>query len=80
MAHKENIFNNLRPILISVIIGILQVFIFAELLIIALMVYSWNENPLLFAQNRTDRGLIAFTIVLILTYSVKRNIHTLSQK
>jgi membrane-bound metal-dependent hydrolase YbcI (DUF457 family) len=77
MAEKENIFKNLRPILISVIIGILQVFIFAELLIIAVMAYSWNKNPLLFTQNHTDKGIIVLVIVLILTYLVKQNIRTL---
>jgi hypothetical protein len=77
MAEKENIFKNLRPILISLILGILQVFIFAELLIIAVMAYSWNKNPQLFTENHTDKGFIVLLIVLILTYLVKRNIHKL---
>lgn len=77
MAEKENIFKNLRPILISVIIGILQVFLFAELLIISIMAYSWKKDPQLFIQNHTDKGFIVLVIVLILTYLVKRNIHKL---
>ncbi len=77
MAEKENIFKNLRPILLSVIIGILQVFLFAELLIIAVMAYSWKKDPQLFIQNHTDKGFIVLVIVLILTYLVKRNIHKL---
>lgn len=77
MAEKENIFKNLRPILISLIIGILEVFIFVELLIMTVMIYSWNKNPQLFTQNHTDKGFIVLLIVLILTYSVKRNIHKL---
>lgn len=77
MAEKENIFKNFRPILISLIIGILQVFIFAELLIIAVMAYSWIKNPQLFTQNNTYKGLILLLIVLILTYLVKRNIRKL---
>ena len=77
MAEKENIFKNIRPILLSVIIVILQVFFFAELLIIAIMIYSWKKFPTLFFQNHTDKGLIVLIIVLILTYLVKRNIHKL---
>lgn len=77
MAEKENIFKNLRPILISLIIGILQVFIFVELVIMTVMIYSWNKNPQLFTQNHTDKGFIVLLIVLILTYLVKRNIHKL---
>ena len=77
MTEKENRFKNLRPILLFVIIGILQVFFFAELLIIAIMIYSWKKNPTLFFQNHTHKGLIVLIIVLILTYLVKRNIRTL---
>lgn len=77
MSEKENPFKNLRPLLLSVIIGILQVFIFAELLIIAVMAYSWKKDPQLFIQNHTDKGFIVLVIVLILTYLVKRNIHKL---
>jgi membrane-bound metal-dependent hydrolase YbcI (DUF457 family) len=77
MSEKENPFKNLRPILLSVIIGILQVFLFAELLIIAVMAYSWNKDPVSFTQNHTDKGLIVLVIVLILTYLVKRNINKL---
>jgi ABC-type phosphate transport system permease subunit len=77
MSEKENPFKNLRPMLLSVIIGILQVFLFAEGLIIAVMVYSWNKDPISFTQNQNDKGLIVLVIVLILTYLVKRNINKL---
>jgi hypothetical protein len=77
MSEKENPFKNLRPMLLSVISGILQVFLFAEGLIIAVMAYSWNKDSVLFIQNHTDKGLIVLVIVLILTYLVKRNIHKL---
>jgi hypothetical protein len=77
MSEKENPFSNLRPMLLSLITGILQVFLFAEGLIIAVMVYFWNKDPLLFTQNHTDKGLIVLVIVLILTYLVKRNINKL---
>ena len=77
MEEKENIFKNLRPMLLSIIIGILQVFIFAELLIIAVMAYSWNKDSVSFTQNQTDKGLIVLIIVLVLTYLMKRNIHKL---
>ena len=77
MAEKENIFKNIRSILLSVIIGVLQVLFFTELLIIVIMIYSWKKSPILFFQNHTDKGLIVLTIVLILTYLVKRNIHKL---
>ena len=77
MSEKEKPFKNLRPLLLSAIIGILQVFLFAELLIIAVMAYSWKKDPVLFIQNHTDKGLIVLAIVLVLTYLVKRNIHKL---
>lgn len=77
MSEKEKPFKNLRPLLLSVIVGILQVFIFSELLIIAVMAYSWEKDPVLFIQNHNDKGLIVLIIVLILTYLVKRNIHKL---
>lgn len=77
MSKKENPFKSLRPLMVSAIIGILQVFLFAELLIIAVMAYSWKKDPVLFIQNHTDKGLIVLVIVLILTYLVKRNIHKL---
>jgi hypothetical protein len=77
MAEKEKLFENLRPLLISAIIGILQVFLFAEILIIVVMAYSWKKDKVLFIQNHTHKGLIVLVIVLILTYLVKRNIHKL---
>ena len=77
MSEKEKPFKNLRPLLLSVIVGILQVFIFSELLIIAVMAYFWKKDPVLFIQNHTDKGLIVLIIVLVLTYLVKRNIHKL---
>jgi membrane-bound metal-dependent hydrolase YbcI (DUF457 family) len=77
MAEKENPFKNLRPLLLSAIIGILQVFLFAEILIIAVMAYSWKKDPVSFIQNHTDKGLIVLVIVLILTYLVKRKIYKL---
>ena len=77
MSEKEKPFKNLRPLLLSVIVGILQVFIFSELLIIAVMAYSWEKDHVLFIQNHNDKGLIVLIIVLILTYLVKRNIHKL---
>ena len=77
MQEKEKPFKNLRQLLLSAIIGILQVFLFAELLIMAIMAYSWKKDSVLFIQNHTDKGLIVLVIVLILTYLVKRNIHKL---
>ena len=77
MSEKEKPFKNLRAILLSVIIEILQVFLFAELLIIAVMAHSWKKDPVLFIQNYTDKGLIVLIIVLILMYLVKQNIYKL---
>jgi hypothetical protein len=77
MSEKENPFKNLRPMLLSLIFGILQVFFWVEILIIAVMTYFWYKNPILFTQNHTDKGLIVLVIVLILTYLVKRNINKL---
>ena len=77
MQEKEKPFKNLRQLLLSAIIGILQFFLFAELLIMAIMAYSWKKDSVLFIQNHTDKGLIVLVIVLILTYLVKRNIHKL---
>jgi len=77
MSDKSNPFDNLRPILLSVTVGILQVFIWVEILIILVMLYAWQKDTILFTQNSTDKGLIVLVIVLILTYLVKRNIHKL---
>ena len=77
MSEKEKPFKNLRPLLLSTIIGILQVFLLVELLMVAVMAYSWKKDPVLFIQNHTDKGLIVLVIVLILTYLVKQNIHKL---
>lgn len=41
------------------------------------MAYSWKKHTILFLQNHTDKGFITLVIVLILRYSVKRNIHKL---
>jgi hypothetical protein len=62
MSEKENQFKNLRPLLFSAIIGILQVFLFVEFLIIAVMAYSWKKDPQLFIQNQTDKGFIVLVI------------------
>jgi hypothetical protein len=77
MSDKSNPFDNLRPILLSVTVGILQVFIWVEILIILVMLYAWQKDAILFIQNSTDKGLIILVIVLILTYLVKRNINKL---
>ena len=77
MSDKSNPFDNLRPMLLSVTVGILQVFIWVEILIIAVMLYAWQKDAILFTQNSTDKGLIILVIVLILTYLVKRNINKL---
>ncbi|PWK28998.1 hypothetical protein LV89_00552 [Arcicella aurantiaca] len=77
MSEKSNPFDNLRPILLSVIIGILQLFIWIEILVILVMMYAWQKDSVSFTQNSTDKGLIVLVIVLILTYLVKRNIHKL---
>jgi hypothetical protein len=77
MSDKSNPFDNLRPMLLSVMVGILQLFIWVEILIIAVMLYAWQKDAILFTQNNTDKGLIILVIVLILTYLVKRNINKL---
>lgn len=77
MSNKSNPLDNLRPMLLSVTVGILQVFIWVEVLIIAVMIYTWQKDTILFIQNSTDKGLIILVIVLILTYLAKRNIHKL---
>ena len=77
MSDKPNSLDTLRPMLLSVMIGILQLFIWVEILIIAVMIYTWQKDSTSFAQNSTDKGLIVLVIVLILTYLVKRNIHKL---
>ncbi|MES2516973.1 MAG: hypothetical protein V4585_02625 [Bacteroidota bacterium] len=77
MSQKLNSFENLRPILLSVTVGILQVFIWVEILIILVMLYAWQKDAILFTQNSTDKGLIVLSIVLFLTYLAKRNISKL---
>lgn len=77
MSAKPNPLENLRPMLLSVVVGILQLFIGVEILIIAVMLYAWQKDAVLFTQNNTDKGLVVLVIVLFLTYLAKRNISKL---
>jgi hypothetical protein len=77
MSDKSNSIDNLRPILLSVIIGILQLFIWIEILVILVMIYAWQKDSVSFTQNSTDKGLIVVSIVLFLTYFAKRKISKL---
>jgi hypothetical protein len=77
MSDKSNSIDNLRPILLSVIIGILQLFIWIEILVILVMIYAWQKDSVSFTQSSTDKGLIVVSIVLFLTYFAKRKISKL---
>jgi hypothetical protein len=77
MPEKPNLFQNLRPILLGVIIGILQLFLWVEMLIMAVLGYFWVKNPTEALKNNTPKGFIVLGVLLILTFLMKRKIEKL---
>jgi hypothetical protein len=71
MPEKQKLFQNLRPILLGVIIGILQLFFWVEVLLMILLGYFWNKNPQEAAKNNTPKGFAVLGVLLILTFLMK---------
>ena len=77
MPKKQNIFQNLRPMLLAITIGILNLFFWIELLIMAILGYFWFKNPEEALKNNTPKGFAVLGVLLILTFLMKRKISNL---
>ncbi|MEA5428322.1 MULTISPECIES: hypothetical protein [Arcicella] len=71
MEKKKSIFDKLRPLLLSLIVGILSVFFFAEIILIAFLIYVWYSAPANTSANYLEEGIIITIILTILTYFMK---------
>ena len=71
MEKKKSIFDKLRPVLLSTILGILSVFIVAEIILIAFLIYVWYSAPANTSANYLEEGIIITIILTILTYFMK---------
>jgi hypothetical protein len=80
MPEKQNSFQNLRPMLLGVTIGILQLFLWTEILIMLVLGYFWYKNPQQALKNDTPKGFAVLGVLLILTFIVKKKIETLIKK
>jgi hypothetical protein len=80
MPEKQNSFQNLRPMLLGVTIGILQLFLWTEILIMSVLGYFWYKNPQEALKNNTPKGFAVLGVLLILTFIVKKKIETLIKK
>lgn len=77
MPEKQNPFQNLRPILLVVTLGILQLFFWVEVLVMAVLGYFWIRNPEEAIKNNTPKGFVVLGVLLILTFLMKRKISSL---
>ena len=80
MPKKQNLFQNLRPILLAITIGILNLFFWVELLLMVILGYLWFKNPEEALKNNTPKGFVVFGVLLILTFLMKRKIMNLLKK
>jgi hypothetical protein len=80
MPEKPNPFQNLRPILLGVTIGILQLFLWVEILIMAVLGYFWVKDPSEALKNNTPKGFAVLGVLLILTFIAKKKMETLLKK
>ena len=77
MPKKQNIFQNLRPMLLAITIGILNLFFWVELLVMVILGYFWFKNPEEALKNNTPKGFAVLGVLLILTFLMKRKISNL---
>jgi hypothetical protein len=77
MPKKPNPFQNLRPMLLGVTIGILQLFLWTEILIMAVLGYFWYRNPTEALKNNTPKGFAVLGVLLILTFIMKKKMEKL---
>jgi hypothetical protein len=80
MPEKQNPFQNLRPMLLGVTIGILQLFFWVEVLIMTVLGYFWIKNPEEATKNNTPKGFAVLGVLLVLTFLMKRKIGSLLKK
>ena len=80
MPKKQNIFQNLRPMLLAITIGILNLFFWIELLIMVILGYFWFKNPEEALKNNTPKGFAVLGVLLILTFLMKRKMGNLLKK
>ena len=77
MPKKQNIFQNLRPMLLAITIGILNLFFWVELLVMVILGYFWVKNPEEALKNNTPKGFAVLGVLLILTFLMKRKMSNL---
>ena len=77
MPKKQNIFQNLRPVLLALTIGILNLFFWVELLVMVILGYFWFKNPEEALKNNTPKGFAVLGVLLILTFLMKRKMSNL---
>ena len=77
MPEKQKLFQNLRPMLLEITIGILQLFFWVEVLLMVFLGYFWNKNPEEALRNNTPKGFAVLGVLLILTFLIKRKIERL---
>ena len=80
MFEKQKLFQNLRPMLLGITIGILQLFLWVEILIMTLLGYFWVRNPEEAIKNNTPKGFAALGVLLILTFILNRKISKFLKK
>jgi hypothetical protein len=77
MPEKQKLFQNLRPMLLGITIGMLQLFIWVEVLIMVLLGYFWNKNPVEATKNNTPKGFAVLGVLFVLTFLMKIKIKSL---
>jgi hypothetical protein len=80
MPEKQKLFQNLRPMLLGITIGMLQLFLWVEVSIMVLLGYFWNKNPEEAIKNNTPKGFAVLGVLLILTFLMKLKIGNLLKK
>lgn len=80
MPEKQNPFQNLRPMLLAITIGILQLFFWVEVLVMAVLGYFWVKNPQEALKNNMPKGFAVLGVLLILTFLMKKKMSSLLKK
>lgn len=80
MPEKQNLFQNLRQMLLAITIGILQLFFWVEVLVMAVLGYFWVKNPQEALKNNTPKGFAVLGVLLILTFLMKKKMSSLLKK
>lgn len=78
MAAKP--FAQLRPMLLSIVVGILSLFGIVQIVLMIFLGYTWYKNPIMVTQNHLDAGIIVLSLLMILTYFMKYKFQRLMAK